>query len=106
MPPGVAADLEAGLAAGWERPAVGTVVRRADFDAARDCGFCGDDVRPADLGCALGWVRLGVGEAVPERVSRRRAARARERRERLEKDITPRYYLLRFQHGQANVGDC
>lgn len=88
-------------------------VRADGFAAPRDGGFAGAGVRPDCLGFPFDcwgrgcWGREGcVGEAAPARVSRRRAERARERSERLEKDMPPRYYVLRFQHGQANVGDC
>ncbi|GAA3286102.1 hypothetical protein GCM10017708_00710 [Arthrobacter citreus] len=71
--------------------------------------YCGvDPVRPG-LGEDL---RVGVrGEAdepgpAPEPESSRRAVRARDSRERLEKDMTPRYYVPRFQRGRSNVGDC
>lgn len=100
----------------------------ADLPPDFDAGFGGADLGaeafgPEDFGAGdegADFGRAGVlrvrgcpvrGEVpVPEpvsgRVSRRMAVRARERRERLEKGITPRYYVLRFQCGQAFVGDC
>ena len=80
--------------------------------------LCGADPAPPrgaeDLGVARGS-RGARGEGVvpedpgppaPEPESSRRAVRARDSKERLEKDMTPRYYVPRFQHGPAFVGDC
>lgn len=83
----------------------------ADTFLSDDGDFFGVAVREAGVpdgeGCACPRFRLGAGgTAFCEPDSSRSAVRARERRERLEKDITPRYYVEQFQQGRANVGDC
>jgi hypothetical protein len=71
--------------------------------------LCGADPVRLRVGADLEVVRgepEEPGPPAPEPESSRRAVRARDSRERLEKDMTPRYYVPRFQHGPAFVGDC